>query len=396
MPLRYFSNSIHMTTSYDIAVIGAGAVGSAAAYHLAKTGKKLLVIDRLTPPHPFGSSHGESRIIREAYFESPVYVPLVQQAYNLWEELEKVSGNKLLLKTGGLMLGEPDSKVVQGALRSAVRYNLPYEYLTHNEIKRWFPSFKPTENTVGVYEKRAGILFPEQCISACIEKAKNANANFRFNETVQSIATDGTEVQVVTDKEKYTAAKVILSAGAWTKELLPDLQLPLTVTRQVLFWFTCLAQADNFLPQRFPIYVWQSERDKIIYGFPDLGSGIKIAVHHGGEKTDANTINRNVREEEINAMKELLDAHFNLRSSFSRAAVCMYTNTPDEDFIIDHHPLNKNIVIASPCSGHGFKFAIAIGKLLCDMALERPLDFDISVFSLQRFVTQSGKKKFSP
>src|SRR5919199_106560 len=152
-----------MSTAYDIVVVGVGATGSAAVYHLAKTGKKVLAVDRFTPPHSFGSSHGESRIIREAYFESPLYVPLVQQAYNLWEELEKVSGEKLLLKTGGLMLGEPDGKVVQGALRSAMQHHLLYEYFDHNEIKRRFPGFKPTENTVGVYEEKAGILHPERC-----------------------------------------------------------------------------------------------------------------------------------------------------------------------------------------------------------------------------------------
>ncbi|MBD0280406.1 MAG: FAD-dependent oxidoreductase, partial [Flavisolibacter sp.] len=155
------------------------------------------------------------------------------------------------------------------------------------------------------------------------------------------------------------------------------------------FWFTCLENTFNFLPQNFPIYIWQCEKDKIIYGFPDLGTGFKIAIHHGGKKTDPNTINRNVDEEEINVMQELVEAHFDLRASFSHSSVCMYTNTPDEDFIIDYHPLHKNIMIASPCSGHGFKFSIAIGKLLCDMALESSSDFDISVFSLERFVSKS-------
>ncbi|MBD0333641.1 MAG: N-methyl-L-tryptophan oxidase [Chitinophagaceae bacterium] len=382
-----------MNTSYDIAIIGAGAMGSAAAYHLSKTGKKVLVLDRFAPPHNLGSSHGESRIIREAYYESPVYVPLVQQAYDLWHELEEASGKKLLLKTGGIMLGGYNSKVVQGALRSALQYHLPYEYLTHNEIKRRFPGFKLTENTVGIYEERGGVLFPEQCIHAFFELTKNANVNFRFTEIVKSISASGDKVEIVTEKGNYTAAKAIISSGAWMNELLPDLQLPLTVARQVLFWFNYIDSASNFLPQNFPIYIWQYENDKIVYGFPDLGTGIKIAIHHGGKRTEPNTIDRNVDEEEINAMQELVDAHFDLRSSFSHSSVCMYTNTPDEDFIIDYHPLHKNIIIASPCSGHGFKFSIAIAKLLCDMILESPLDFDISVFSLKRFVSKLGKEK---
>src|SRR5215831_1760826 len=158
-----------MINSYDVAVIGAGAAGSAAAYHLSKTGKKILVLDRFNPPHNFGSSHGQSRIIREAYFESPVYVPLVQQGYQLWYQLEKESNKKLLLKTGGLMLGTQDSKVVQGAMRSAIEHHLPYEYLNSNEIKKRFSGFVLSEETVGIYEQNAGILFPEECIKTNLE-----------------------------------------------------------------------------------------------------------------------------------------------------------------------------------------------------------------------------------
>src|SRR6266487_4872096 len=158
-----------MANSYDVAVIGAGAAGSSAIYHLAKTGKRILVIDKYIPPHNLGSSHGQSRIIREAYFESPVYVPLVQQAYELWYQLEKESGKKLFLKTGGLMLGKPDSKVVQGAALSALEYNLPYEYLNSTEIKKRFPGFNPAGDTVAIFEENAGILFPEECIGTNLE-----------------------------------------------------------------------------------------------------------------------------------------------------------------------------------------------------------------------------------
>src|SRR4051794_22122680 len=259
-----------MRNSYDVVIIGAGAAGSSAAYHLSKTGKKILLLDRFTPPHNLGSSHGQSRIIREAYFESPVYVPLVQQAYKLWYQLEKESKKKLLLKTGGLMLGTYDSKVVQGAMQSAIQYHLPYEYLHSNEIKKRFPGFHPTEEIVGIYEQNAGILFPEECIKTNLELAKNSNVAFCFNEVVTRINSSIDNIEITTSKEKYTVSKVIVSAGAWLNELLPELQLPLTVTRQVLFWFKCREKdQQKYLPENFPIYIWQKEKEKIFYGFPD-------------------------------------------------------------------------------------------------------------------------------
>jgi sarcosine oxidase len=376
-----------MTSFYDVAIVGAGAFGSSATYHLSKTGKKILVFDRFVPPHSMGSSHGQSRIIREAYFESPVYVPLVQQAYILWDQLEKESGKKLFLKTGGLMLGAQNSKVVRGAALSAETYNLPYELLDSHEIANRFPGFRPTKETVGVYEKNAGILFPETCIKTNLELAKNSNVDFCFDEVVLHINTNDNEVEVTTSKAKYRAAKLIISAGAWINDLLPGLHLPLSVARQVLFWFKCNNEdASKFLPQNFPVYLWQCLPDQIFYGFPDLGDGIKIAIHYNGEPTTASTIKREVDEDEINEMTSLIKQYLNVAATFSHYAVCMYTNTPDEDFIIDFHPQHQNIIIASPCSGHGFKFSSAIGKLLCDMALDKQPGFDISVFAIRRFI----------
>jgi sarcosine oxidase len=375
-----------MINSYDITVIGAGAAGSAAAYHLAKTGKKILVIDRYTPPHNEGSSHGQSRIIREAYFEGPFYVPLIQQAYELWHQLEKESNKKLLLRTGGLMLGASDSMVVKGALLSAIEHHLPYEYLNSSEIKKRFPGFKPDAETVGIYEEVAGILFPEECIRTNLELAKNSNTSFHFDEIVTGISGKGDSVEIITTKGIYTSGKVIISTGAWLNELLPDLQLPLTVARQLLFWFKCEAKdAGKYLPANFPVYLWENEKDKIFYGFPDLGDGIKIAIHHRGKKTTASTIDRQVHEEEIKEMSKIIKDYLGVKATYNYSAVCMYTNTPDEKFIIDYHPLNRNIIIASPCSGHGFKFSSAVGKLLCDMSMEKPLSFDISVFNIARF-----------
>ncbi|HEY6977893.1 MAG TPA: N-methyl-L-tryptophan oxidase [Chitinophagaceae bacterium] len=379
-----------MASTYDVAIIGAGAMGSSAAYHLSKTGKKILVLDRFTPPHNLGSSHGQSRIIREAYFESLVYVPLVQEAYELWYQLEKESNKKLLLKTGGLMLGTPDSKVVQGALLSAQTYDLPYECLTGKEIKKRFPGFNPTGDTVGIYEQNAGILFPEECIKTNLQLAKKSNVTFCYNEIVTGITHNNSEVEITSNKGKYTADKLIVSAGAWLDELFPGLQLPLVVTRQVLFWFKYRNEdSKKFLPENFPVYIWQPGKEKIFYGFPDLGDGIKIAIHHGGTQTTPYSIDRQVTNEEISEIENIIKHYFDIDGSFNYSAVCMYTNTPDENFIIDHHPANKNIIVASPCSGHGFKFSSAIGKLLCDMVLEKPLTFDVSVFHISRLKSKN-------
>lgn len=379
-----------MIQHFDISILGSGAFGSAAAYHLSKTGKKVLVLDRFHPPHDLGSSHGQTRIIREAYFESPVYVPLVQQAYRLWHDLEKESGKKLLLKTGGLMIGEPGSDVVEGAELSAKTYHLPYERLSAEEIKKRFPAFLPGQRTEAIYEKNAGILFQEACIGAQLELAKTGNMFFRFNEAVTGIEEKSSGFEISTDKGKYQTEKIILSAGAWTNNLLPGSELPLTVERQPLFWFTSAGgDPKKFYPEQFPIYIWQLEKDKIFYGFPDLGEGIKIAFPRRGKSILPDSVDRNISVEEIQELAHVLSTHFNIDPVYQNSAVCMYTNTPDEHFILDYHPQHKNIIIASPCSGHGFKFSSAIGKILCDMAMEKKPEFDLSVFSIARF----GEKK---
>ena len=269
-----------MSMHYDVAIIGAGAMGSAAAYHLSKTGKKILVLDQFEPPHTYGSSHGQSRIIREAYFESPLYVPLVQQAYVLWQELEQASGKQLFLKTGGLMLGHKDSKVFSGAEHSAIKWNVWYEVIGSKEISKRFPAFRPDYNTVALYEKNAGLLFPEACITAHLSLASGSNTGFRFNEKVTEVSSlaDGT-ISINTTKGNYTAGKLIVSNGAWMTTLFPSLQMPLTVTRQPLCWFDFEAgNPEWFSPANFPIYIWELSRHNVFYGFPALENKLKIVL----------------------------------------------------------------------------------------------------------------------
>ncbi len=356
---------------YDIIVIGLGANGSSALFNLSRTGKRVLGIDQFQPPHQRGSSHGESRIIRQAYHENPLYVPLVRAAYPLWEELERLSGKRLFLKTGGLLLGQEEATVVKGAKSSAEMHGIPYEYLEAAALRKRFPAFRPDDDTVGVLEKEAGVLFPELCIAAYLEAASANGAVVNVLEKVLSIEPGQDSVMVTTSKGEYTAEKVIVSAGAWVGSLLPGPGLPLTIERQVLYWFENgnAAGRGNFGPSKMPIFIWEHIIGKMFYGFPDLGRGVKIGFHHGGRHILADELRQEVSVEEIAEMGEMAEHYLSMEPVFKTSAVCMYTNTPDENFIIDFHPEHKNIIIASPCSGHGFKFSSLTGKILCKMVM---------------------------
>jgi sarcosine oxidase len=370
-----------MQTTFDVIVVGLGAMGSAAAYHLARRGRRVLGLDRFTPPHTLGSSHGQTRIIREAYFEDPRYVPLVQRAYGLWAALERETERRLLIETGGLMIGRPDSAVVRGARRSAETHGLRHELLSAAEVRRRFPALRPDDDMVAVWEPRAGILIPEACVEAHLAMARRHGATLRYDEPVLRWEPDGNGVRVVSAQGTYAAGQLVLSAGSWLASLLPDLALPLTVERQPLYWFEALRNAEDFTPERLPIHLWEHAPQRYLYGFPDLGDGVKVARHHEGRLTDPDAVDREVHADEVEAMRGLVrrfvpDADGRLRS----AAVCLYTNTPDDHFLIDRHPAHGQVVIASPCSGHGFKFASAIGEALAELLSEGRTRLDLSLF----------------
>jgi sarcosine oxidase len=370
----------------DVIIVGLGAMGSSAARHIARRGQRVLGLDRFAPPHAMGSSHGQTRIIREAYFEDPRYVPLVRRAYEAWAELERESGRSLLLQTGGLMIGSPNSVVVRGAKRSAEEHRLDHEVLSAAEIRRRFPVLRPAEDMIAVWEPRAGILFPEACIAAQLAMARRDGATIQLEEPVSSWEPIPGGVRVSTGRGTYEAAQLLLAAGSWIGSLLPDLALPLTVERQTLYWFTPQRDDGGFAPARCPIHLWEHEPHRYFYGFPDLGDGVKVARHHEGQPADPDSIDREVHREEVEAMRRLVasfmpDAAGPLRS----AAVCMYTNTPDEHFLIARHPEHAQVVIASPCSGHGFKFASAIGEALADLLATGETRLDLGLFGF-RFV----------
>jgi sarcosine oxidase len=372
-----------MAESFDILVIGLGAHGSSALYHLAGMGGKVCGIDRFVPPHVRGSSHGQSRIIREAYHENPVYVPFIREAYALWDQLQREAGRPLMVTTGGLLLGGEDSMVVRGARESAEMYGIPFEWLEAGDIRRRFPAFRPADDTVGVLEKRAGILFPEECIRAHLAGAAIRGAEIRIEEIVLKIEACGDGVEVKTSKGRYLAGKVIVSAGAWVGELLPELGLPLTLERQVVCWFK--GGGADLRPDRMPVYIWEYEAGRMFYGFPDMGQGIKIGFHHGGRHIRADELRQDAGPEEIGEIQEIARTWLAIEPVFNGASVCMYTNTPDEDFIIDEYPGSPQILILSPCSGHGFKFSSVVGKIAGDWATGRPTGFDLRPFGLGRW-----------
>jgi sarcosine oxidase len=374
-----------MKNTFDVIVVGLGAMGSAAAYYLARRNQRILGLDRFTPPHAFGSSHGQTRIIREAYFEHPHYVPLVQKAYENWAELEQACGRQLFQQTGGIMIGPPEGTLVTGARRSVQVHNLPHEFLAAAEVRRRFPAFYPAEEMVAVWEPRAGILFPEKCIEAHLEMARGHGAVLRFDEPVTNWTAEGESVRVFTSKSEYDAQRLLLTAGAWINQLIPELSLPLTIERQVLFWFDPIDHREYFDPQRCPIYIWEHAPNRFCYGFPDLGEGVKIGIHHEGEITELENVRREVDPDEAERMRFLLRQFMpEAGGALRNTAICLYTNTPDSHFLIDFHPNHPQVLLASICSGHGFKFASAFGEILAELLVEGRSSFDLSLFGLEQ------------
>ena len=371
---------------YDAIVIGLGAMGSAALYHLAKRGVRVAGFDRHSPPHPFGSTHGHSRIIREAYYEHPQYVPLVRRAYELWNELEAECGRRLFRRTGGLMLGPRNGMLVSGARRSALEHEIPHEELSAAEVSARFPAFCVPDSMVGLLETRAGVLHPEGCVEAHLTLARRAGAHVHAGEQVLRWTKDGEGVKVDTPTGSYVADRVAVAAGAWATELFPDLALPLSVERQVMHWFEPRAEPARFALEYCPVSMIEYTPDHILYTLPNSGEGFKAATHHNGESADPNTVRREVAPDEVEQVRKLLRQFLPLANGELRAsATCLYTNTPDRDFLIDFHPTDARVLLVSPCSGHGFKFASAIGEAVAQLLTTGDSDADLAPFRLERF-----------
>jgi sarcosine oxidase len=315
----------------------------------------------------------------------------VQRAYAAWEALERVSGEQRFERTGGLMAGRPDSAVVAGARASAERHKLPYEELSVADIRRRFPALRVADDAIGLLEPRAGILFPERCVGVHLRFAAAHGATLRTNDAVTSWKADvsGVGVKVETASGgSYSAGRLVISAGAWAGALLPELSIPLTIERAVVHWFDPARNHDDFTARGgLPIFIWEYGPGLMIYGFPARDEGVKVALHHQGEKTaDVTRVKREVGDGEVAEMRVLLDRLIpDLNGRWRASSVCLYTNTPDEDFIIDAHPAHPQVLIVSPCSGHGFKFSSAIGEVVSDLVREGESALDLTPFSLARF-----------
>jgi sarcosine oxidase len=378
------------TRHYNAIVVGLGAMGSATMYHLAQRGWRVLGLEKFAPGHTRGSSHGDSRIIRETYFEHPLYVPLVQRAHELWRELERRSGASLMTITGGLMIGPADGVIVSGTLRSATEHDLPHSILSPVEVRERFPAFQLAENLVAVLDPRSGFLDPEACNRAHIKTALELGGEARFDEPMIAWTADGDGVRVTTGSGAYIADRLVLSAGAWNRGMIPDLELPLTVERQTVFWLDPASDRAHYELGRFPIYAYEYRAGNICYGFPRLARGVKASVMHSGETApDPDDVNRAVDPTEVNALRAALRP---ILPSLAEAPVresdvCLFTNTPDHDFIIDFHPLLPQVLVSSPCSGHGFKFSSAIGEIQADLLTKGKTDFDLSPFRIARLAS---------
>jgi sarcosine oxidase len=366
-------------------------MGSATAFNLAQAGRRVLGIDRFAPPHAQGSTHGSSRIIREAYFEDPLYVPFAQRAFAAWREIETRAGEKLLRTTGGLMIGPRAGDVAGGALRSAALHGLPFEELPAPVANRRYPALRVPDGEIAVWEPRAGVLSPERAVAALHRLAREGGAELRFGETLLSWRAEGRGVRVETDRGAVACAALVLAAGPWMPDLL-GAEAPLAVERTVQHWFRPRAHAELFAPERFPIFIWESGPGRAWYGFPDIGEGgeggegVKVALHHQGEPAHPDTVRRTVAESEVQAIRALLDRFIpDAAGEHLRAAVCLYTNTPDHHFLIDRHPRDEGVWIVSPCSGHGFKFASVIGEVVAAEVCGRAPGFDLRPFRLARF-----------
>ena len=375
---------------WDVIVIGLGAMGSAAAHRLSKRGCRVLGIDQYIPPHIHGSSHGRSRIYRQAYFEDSRYVPLLLRAYDLWRELENESGQQLLHLTGSLVIGSAGGPMVARSAESAQAFHLPHEMMSASELQRRYPAFKVEPDTTALLEHNAGYLEAEASVSAQLSEATRAGAELRLSERVLEWSAESGGVTVRTNACTYSAAHLVITAGPWAPEVLCSLGLPLRVTRQVLYWFEPQDHMELYGKDRMPVYLFEAEHgEPLVYGFPWTGTaseGVKVAVHGSEELCTPESVDRSIRPSDEEYIRARLARTLpRLAGRLQRAETCLYTMTPDENFILDTHPEHANVTLATGFSGHGFKFAPVIGEVVAQLVLDGTSDHDLDLFALNRF-----------
>lgn len=374
--------------SYDVIVVGVGGMGSATAFQLARRGQRVLGLERFDIPHSMGSSHGISRIIRLPYYEHSDYVPLLKRAFVLWREIETLSGQELLVITGSIDAGREDGELFGGALASARLHGLPHEVLTGAEVNARYPGYNLPSTLRAVFQPQGGLLASERAIVAHVNAAMSFGAEIHARERVLGwdAHPGGEGVVVTTDRGRYEAGRLILTAGAWIGELASIVRRLAIAERQVLAWLHP-KRPEWFTRERFPVFNIDVEEGRY-YGFPIYEvPGFKFGrYHHRGENCAPDLLRREADQADEALLRQFADRYFPQGNGPTMALrACMFTNTPDEHFIIDHHPAHKQVVVASPCSGHGYKFCSVIGEILADLATgDGSTEHDIGFLRLAR------------
>lgn len=382
-----------MATGFDVIVLGVGAMGSAACHQLANRGARVLGLEQFPLVHDRGSSHGETRIIRQAYFEHPNYVPLLKRAYDLWNRVESEDPHqtRLFEQVGLVLSGRPDGETIRGAKTSAEMHNLTIEELTPIDAVRRWPTFSFPADHTQVYEPNAGFLRVEACVQRQLDAALNQGAQIHSNERVVEWTSTGTSVTVRTDRAEYSAASLVITAGAWAGQCLEDLGLRLNVVRKFVGWFPIdtsgASAASHSFKQGMPTYFLEFPHGTF-YGFPSIdGSTVKLAEHSGGQLVDdPSHVDRQMSTSDLLQLRQFMETHLpGLRHDPAKFSICLYTMTPDQHFIVDLHPQWRNVAFAAGFSGHGFKFAPVIGEALADLSLQQKSSLPIEFLGLKRF-----------
>ncbi|HPW62516.1 MAG TPA: N-methyl-L-tryptophan oxidase [Cyclobacteriaceae bacterium] len=383
-----------MNRNFDAIVLGVGSMGSSTCYYLASRGYRVLGLEQFDIPHDHGSHAGQSRIIRKAYFEHPDYVPLLERAYENWKEIEGKTDSQIYFPTGLLYAGKPEEVLIKGVRESAEKYKLNVESLSKSDTKHRFPQFQIPEGYEVLFEPDAGFVTPERAILLFAEQAIRKGAQIHTKEKTASWKKEGDLITVITDKSTYTCKKLIITAGAWAGSVIPGFSSQLKVTRQVIAWVNPKERKPFELGQ-FPCWMIDDHtQEGMYYGFPVLpvakfGApiGLKVALHHPGLVSNPDAVNRIPSKEDENHLVEALDKY--LPQGYETTHVlktCLYTNTPDENFILDFLPgYDQQVVIAAGFSGHGFKFVSVVGEIMADLSMKGKTHLPIDFLNAKRF-----------
>lgn len=375
-----------LSQEFDCIVIGVGGMGSSTLYNLAKRGRRVLGLEQFDIPHAEGSSHGVNRIIRLAYYEHPSYVPLLRRAYELWSEIESVTGEQLLYKTGSIDTAPSGHEVFEGSLESCLLHDIPHRVLNHAQINEEFPGYQLPPGHMGLLQGDGGFVLSERSIVAYANAAMSTGAEIHAREVVSGWEPDQGGVRVFTDRGEYTAERLVITAGAWTSGMVPILDDLAVPERQVLAWLQPI-DGSLYTPEVFPVFNAYFDEGRY-YGFPVHGiPGFKVGrYHHLEEVIDPDFAIKTVDSEDEAVLRSAVERYFpKANGTTMTLKTCMFTNTPDEHFIVDLLPANSQVVVAAGFSGHGFKFASVIGEILADLAINGETEHNIDLLKIDRF-----------